>query len=140
MTRTVRLVDVDIDRFQELEQHQEAMLREFTLISIGAQTGSADGAPRQLLSRVDGLRERFAGQREAIFAQVREAARSGARSVTLEFELPDDADQTLLDTLAAYESADAYCSSGDLLTLACPPHVAEFRRRLYRDIVDQLRR
>lgn len=140
MTRRVRLAEVDVARFQELQQHQEAMLREFTLIAIGAQTGVAEGAPQRLLSRAERLRERFAEQREAVFAQVGEAARAGTGTVTLELELPEDAAEELLDTLRAYEDADAYCRSGDLLTLACPPDAAALRRRLYQDIVDQLTR
>lgn len=137
MTRRVRLAEVDIERFQMLEQHQDAMLREFTLISIGAQTGVAE-APQRLLSRVERLRERFAGQREAVGAQVAEAARTGACTVTLELDLPQGAEHELRETLQAYEAADAYCRSGDLLTLACPPDVAALRRRLYQDIIDQL--
>jgi hypothetical protein len=139
MTRRVRLAEVDIEQFHRLEKHQEAMLREFTLISLGAQTGVA-AAPQQLVSRVERLRERFAGQREAIFAQVGEAARAGARTVALELDLPEGAAQDLLDALRAYEEADAYCRSGDLLTLACPPDVAALRRQLYLDIIDQLTR
>jgi hypothetical protein len=136
--RRVRLERLDLARFVALEEHHEAMLREFALIAIGAETGQATQVPAQLLDLVGGLRERFAGQRELLFTQVRAAIGSGAATTDVELDLPSEAAPLLREVLEAYEAADDYCRSGELLTLTCPPEVAAFRRDLVTEITAQL--
>jgi hypothetical protein len=136
--RRVRLHDVDVRRFWELEQHHEAMLRELTLIAIGTESGSSDGTPAEVVQLVSRTRARFESQREGLFRSMREAAEAGEDTLTVELDLPASAAEAIRESVAAFDLADDYCRSGELLTLATPPGVAAFRRELCEQITGQL--
>jgi uncharacterized protein YerC len=137
--RRVRLRDVDVERLWQLEQHHEAMLRELTLIAIGAETGEAVATPQKVLRLVGRARDQLMAQREGLFEQARAATDRGDETVTLEIELPAEAAAVIEEAADAYDLADDFCRAGDLLTLASPPEVAALRRDLCARITEQLR-
>lgn len=136
--RTITLVDLPVRPFLELQHHQEEMLREFALIDVDRERGGAAGVPARLLELVTDLRTRYAVPRGAIVDAVDEAARRGDETVTVTVSFPAEAASQVKATCDAYEEADEYCRSGDLLTLATSAEVTALRRRLCDDIVAQL--
>jgi hypothetical protein len=136
--RHVRLRDIDVEQFWTLEQHHEAILREFTLIAIASEIGEPQATPQKVLKLVRRTRERFMAQREGVFKQVREATEDGAQTVTVTLDLPVSAASMIQEAADAFELADDYCRAGDLLTLASPPEVSALRRDLCARIVEQL--
>jgi hypothetical protein len=138
--REVVLADVPVRTFWELQHHQEDMLREFALIGIDREQGGADAVPVRLLELVGALRSRLASQRGQLIDELAAAAARGDETVTVSLSVPVAAAAGVKDTCDAYEEADAYCRSGDLLTLAASQDVAALRRAMCDDIVDQLTR
>lgn len=138
-TRRLRLADLSVPMFWRMQQHQDEMLREFSLLTIGQQRPSAPAVPARLLALVEGLRARYAGERGLLFETMRAAAERREETATVEVDVPTEAADHVAATLAAYEEADAYCRAGDhLLTLATPDDVAAYRRWVAEEIVRQL--
>lgn len=135
--RDVTLTDLPVTLFLEFQRHQDEMLREFALIDVDRQRGGAQEVPARLLELVTDLRSRLATTRAEILDAVDAAARGDDR-VTVTVALPVDAAGQVKAICDAYEEADEYCRSGDLLTLAASPEVAALRRRLCDEIRAQL--
>lgn len=136
--REVTLTDVSVETFWQLQRHQEDMLREFALIAFSHERGDGQAVPARLLELVTDLRARFSASRGALIDEMEKASREGADTITVTISLPVAAAASVQATCAVFEEADAYCRSGDLLTLAASPEVAELRRRLCAEIVAQL--
>lgn len=135
--RQITLV-VPVQTFCELQRHQDDMLREFALIEVDRLRGGATDVPARLLDIVTDLRSRFASPRGALLEQVAAAAERGEDLVTVTISVPVAAASAVKATCEAFEEADEFCRSGDLLTLAASPEVAALRRALCETIVDQL--
>lgn len=137
--REVTLVDVPVQTFWQLQRHQEDVLREFALIDSDRQHGGSADVPRALLDVVTELRSRLATQRSALMEELAAAAEQGKETVTVTVTLPVAAADQVAATCTAYERADEFCRSGDLLTLASTPEVVALRHELCEAIVSQLR-
>ncbi len=136
--RRVRLLDVPVAEHLRLREHEDAMLREFALISLNRDDPDAADLPQRLLTLVEGLRGRFVGLNESYDDELERAAQAQDDRVTLEVQLPATAGEALDRILLLFEEADEYCRQGRLLTLATPPEVASLRRWMVRQIVEQL--
>jgi hypothetical protein len=135
----VCLRDVDVELFWRMDQHHSAVLREFTLIAIGAAQDELSGPPGDLLRALGDLRARYAAPRGRLHELMRAAAEAGLETATVEVDVPTAAADGIEATLQAFEQTDEYCRGGQLLTLATAPDVAAFRRALSNAILAQLR-
>ncbi len=138
--RRVELTDVPVELYWEMEKQHAAMLREFALIAIGLDNPEVSDPPAQLVELIRDLRSRYGRQRSLAKQQLQDALHERLETVTVRLELPAQAALEVESALAAYEQADEFCRTGDLLTLASPPDVAAFRRRLFQGVAEQLRR
>lgn len=136
--RTITLTDIPVRTFWQLQRHQDEMLREFALIDADREQGGAAEVPARLLEIVTDLRSRFASPRNDLLEQLSEAAARGDERVTVTITVPAAAASAVAAMRDAYEEADEFCRSGDLLTLAAQPDVAAFRRAFAHEILAQL--
>jgi hypothetical protein len=127
-------VEVQASLLIESEEQIDELVRELELMELGARSGESVVPPRlgvlvsEVLDRVDEVRE--SARRQA--AEVLDAE---GRDATVELELPGPTAVTALVHL--YEllgEIDEHCARGELLTLAAPDHVGQFRR----DMVERL--
>lgn len=137
--RAVVLHDVSVPLFWAMERHHDEMQREFALIAIDRARGGAAAVPARLLQLVTDLRARYGRQRSVLLEAMQGAAERGDETVTVRVDMPAAAAEEVAAACATYEEADAFCRSGDLLTLSVPPEVGAFRRALCESIVAQLR-
>lgn len=140
--RRVRLLNLPVRLWVAAKQHNDELLREFTLIATA--TDATDSAARQelperLVSVITALRQQYgsgSGERdEKIFA----AHDAGIEHLDLDVELPANAAPALRGVAGLLDEADQFCSSGrHLLTLATPPQLLAYRRWYLGELVAQV--
>ncbi|HVM19887.1 MAG TPA: hypothetical protein VM307_08000 [Egibacteraceae bacterium] len=140
MTRMhdVALLDFPVAQFAQMQQHHDAMLREFSLIALGSD-GESTTTPRRLVSLAKEMFERH-GDAAAPFRQgVAEAVARGDAVTSLHLSIPYETLRWTEDFLMLFEEADEFCRDGQLLTPPSPPEVVEFRRWLAGELIRQIR-
>jgi hypothetical protein len=140
--RQVRLLNLPVRLWVAAKQHNEELLREFTLIATT--TATPDGTARQqlperLVSVITALRQQYGSgsseRDEKIFA----AHDAGIEHLDMHVELPAAAAPALRGVAGLLDEADAFCRSGQhLLTLATPAHLLEYRRWYLGELVAQV--
>ena len=106
------------------EAHNDALMREFALISLD---GQAPSLPRQLLELVDEIQRYFGPQVSASRAQIAAAVERGDAFIDLHIRM-HPRNRTFVERIVALlEEADRFCREGDLLTLAASEEVIRFR-------------
>lgn len=133
----VRLIDVPVEGFLRLQQQHDAMLREFSLIALGAD--DAGGVPRRILAVSAEVRQRFSFQSATFRQGVQQALERGAPVVTLELHVSLDTLRMVEDLLVLFEEGDLFCRQGQLLTPPSPPEVIQLRRWLVGEVIRQVR-
>jgi hypothetical protein len=133
------ILELPVQTFLQLQRHHEEMMREFALIDVDRERGGASDVPMRLLDHVTALRSRYASLLAVLQEQVAAAAGRGDEHITISLTTPVSAAAMIAATCDVLEEADAYCRSGDLLTLATTEDVARFRRSLCEGMVAQLR-
>jgi hypothetical protein len=138
--RQIRLLNLPVQLWVDAKQHNDELLREFTLIAT-AHDSPADGhaVPERLLAVITRLRQQYghgSGERDArIFA----AHEAGTRHLDMVVELPAAAAPALRNLAQLLDDADEFCRSGQhLLTLATPPELVAYRRWYLRELALQL--
>lgn len=134
----VRLTEFPVSRYLQMQQHHDAMLREFALIAVGAQDPEMHEVPRRLLELVAELGSRFAAANELRDA-VQAAYDRGERVITLELSIPPATLRYVEDLLVLFDEGDAYCREGQLLTPPSPPEVVAFRQWIVGELIRQVR-
>ena len=115
-----------IQLVQRAQTHMEAMRREFQLLVLG-DPAAADGPPARLLHF--SARFRATGEHPLVVTQqqLSDAAATGNNEIDLEFVVPADAVTAMLALRDEMAQADAWCRSGELLTLATPDDCVQLR-------------
>lgn len=132
---TVRIVDLPLAIYLAAQQHNDALMREFHwLIDRGAR----DGVPSRLVQLASEAHARFGAETAAIRAQVAAAVAAGRDRFDLKVDLPRAARPIVTELAELLDEADAYCQSGDLLTLASPPDLRRFRTWYLDQVLGQL--
>jgi hypothetical protein len=113
----VRLLGVPIRLWEQAAQHHAELIREFDLITLAGPHGHLE-PPQELILEIQahffGLAEQPATLRSTDPAD-------GAQTRDLEIAAGPEAADACRRLLARMEEADAYCSSGVLMTLPTPP-------------------
>lgn len=125
--------------YLEAEQHNDALLRELTLMVESARS-LPDGpeVPRRLLELAEEVRSELRTATDSIRTQVEEAIRQGAVTVDLAVAVPVTGWAILLRMADQLDEADRYCEEGQLLTLASSPTVRALRRWYVTEVAEQL--
>ncbi len=132
----VVLVGMPIDLHLRSVQHISDLRHELLIVRAGEEAGQRGHDPRltKLLDDIDPDGVAGAAGR----AQSEAARAEGRATVDLELDLPPDAAPACARMVAALEEADELCRELELLTLAAPPEVADFRRWVTAELVGQL--
>lgn len=134
----IALVDIPVDRFVQMQQQHDAMLREFTLIALGSPRGGS-GTSRRLVSLAEEMQVRFGESDPPFRAAVAAAKEQGDIVTTISMKIPFATLRWCEDFLLLFEEGDEFCRQGQLLTPPSPPEVAEFRRWLVGELIRQIR-
>ncbi|MPZ73660.1 MAG: hypothetical protein GEU74_10590 [Nitriliruptorales bacterium] len=132
----VALVDFPVARYAQMQQHHDALLREFALIATDLEDSRA---PRDLLRLANEIFERYGDAAEPFREGVAAAVERGDIVTTLKLSIPNSTLRWTEDFLLLFEEADEYCARGDLLTPAAPPEVVAFRRWMVGELIRQIR-
>ena len=147
MTATASLVQVHllglpVPLAAQARQHFEELLREFALITGGADTEVSDDQhlPVRLQQLVSSLRSQYGGANSAADERLEDAIDAGLETIDDHvLELPSEAGPAARSLDDLIDEADEYCRRGDhLLTLATPPECVAYRRWYLGQVVDQL--
>jgi anti-sigma regulatory factor (Ser/Thr protein kinase) len=117
------------------EAHNDALMREFALISLDDQ---APSLPRQLLDLVEEIQLYFGPQVSASRAQIAAARERGDSFVDLQIRMHPDNRAFVERVVVLLEEADRFCREGDLLTLAASDEVIRFRDWYLGQVLTQL--
>ena len=117
------------------EQHNDALMREFALISRDDQ---APSLPRRLLDLVAEIETYFGPQVSASRAQIAAAAERGEAAIDLHIRMHPRNRIFVERVVSLLEEADRYCQEGDLLTLAASDEVVRFRSWYLGEVLAQL--
>jgi GAF domain-containing protein/anti-sigma regulatory factor (Ser/Thr protein kinase) len=137
---TVHLGDVPTDLLLSAKAHVDNLVREFTLATGGALSGTTAVVPAHLSGLIETVVYRFSEARQAIKRQALAAAARGEERTRLTLELSAEAAEAGHEYLAALDEADNYARAARLLTLETTPQHRLFRRWYVESLVEQLRR
>ena len=132
----VSLVDFPVARYLQMQEHHDALLREFALIATDSGNSSAPG---DLLRLANEMFDRYGDAAGPFRDGVAAAADSGEVITTLNLSIPYTTLRWTEDFLLLFEEADEYAARGDLLTEPAPVEVTEFRRWMVGELIRQIR-
>jgi hypothetical protein len=138
--RQVRLLNLPVQLWVHAKQHNDELLREFTLIAT-AEEGLAEvhAVPERLITVITTLRQQYGQGSSERDARIFAAHEAGTRHLDMVVELPATAVPALRNLAELLDDADEFCRSGQhLLTLATPPELVAYRRWYLRELALQL--
>ena len=140
MAVEVRLLGLPLDVYRRMQQRNDELLREFSLIVLGARGGVTNGrVPERLLALTEEVRARFAPESAGFREQLDTAEARGDVFADIVSSLPADARDAIEKLGRLLDEADEFCKGGDeLLTLTTPPELLAFRRWLLGEVVSQI--
>jgi len=130
---TVHIIGLPLEVFRRASEHNDELLREFALIK---EDGS-EHVPARLLDLIDELRLRFGGFTEGPRSTIQQALDRGDAEVDIRYDVPEGIADGVQQLGVLFDEADAFCRSGDLLTLATLPESLAFRRWYLDEFVRQ---
>jgi hypothetical protein len=132
----VRILSLPIQLARRGREHNEGLMREFTLIQLGG--GDAFGVPHRLHELAEELTQRFAGFTAEPESQLAEAEARGDHEIDLVYHLPADVADAATRYGALLDEADEYCRRGEhLLTLVTPPDLLQLRQWFFEELIGQ---
>ncbi len=137
----VVMLDLPVEEWRRSQQHHDALLREFALIQAAADEPD-ESTPDQVPARVTALVHEL-GTRYGRFSvgpeeRLRRAVADGVERIDLTFRVPASSRDASLQLRALLDEADEWCRRGELMTLATPSDVVEFRNRYLDEFVRQI--
>ncbi|HXY94227.1 MAG TPA: hypothetical protein VEP49_17240 [Acidimicrobiia bacterium] len=133
----VRFVGAPVPLMLRATQHQQELIREFTLIQLSDERDKGD-VPERLLEVIERQRAEFAHLSFRRPDELAGAIERGDPLVDIEIDLPREARAAAVEVQALLVEADDFCRHGDLITLAAAPDVVQFRAWFLGEIVRQL--
>jgi len=135
----VELGEVPTEFLLAAKAHVDNLVREFTLLAVGAAEGATPPVPSHLAGLLEIITERFADARLSIKEQALRAAHANELRTNLCLELTSDAAEAGEEYLLALGELDEYCRAARLFTLETEPEHRVFRNWYVGQIVEQLR-
>ena len=132
----VRLLQLPVRVWAQAQEHTDALLREFALITSAVDEPGHE-VPRQLLELIAQLDARYAGLSKE--SELHDAAEAGLMVLDQVYEVPEEVVPAVQELDRMLDEADAYCAEGThLLTLASSDEVVRFRKWFLAQFVDQV--
>ncbi|MGQ0617871.1 MAG: STAS domain-containing protein [Acidimicrobiia bacterium] len=132
----VRIVGIPVALHRDVQEHAQALFREFQLI-LAREPDAA--VPARLLGLIDELTARYGNDNEAQSQAVADAAEAGVDSIDLVYSVPVAVAEAVEQLSALMDEADQYCRNGELLTLVSAPLDLAYRRWFLDEFVGQIR-
>lgn len=125
----MRLLRVPLRLWLRAEEHTDDLLREFALIQAGQARPEPHHVPARLLELVEVLTAAYADTSAAAEEQRNAGLAAGLATLDLTYPgVPMQVGAAASHIGQLLDEADEYCrTSGQLLTLAAPPDLREFR-------------
>ena len=142
MTATVRLLAYPVDLGMSTVEHIEDWMREFQLMALGREAGTATSdVPRRLQTMVDTLTRRYGAQLSEPDRVRAAAAARGQATVDLAYPAVDGAEgeAAVRGWQAMLVEVDDYCRAEDLLTLPRTPEQVRLQDWICEQFLCQLR-
>lgn len=135
----VRLLQLPVPLWAQAQEHTDALLREFALITTGTEVQTHE-VPARLLALIQRLDAQYSGMSAPQELALRDAAEAGQPVIEeLVYDVPVDVSEAAISLDRMLDEADAYCAQGQhLLTMASSPEVVRFRRWFLSQFVDQV--
>jgi hypothetical protein len=133
----VRFLQLPVATMLRSNAHTRELMREFALIELSDEQAKQGVRPR-LVDVVERHRREFSTIHFNGFDQVARAAERGDPEIDMEMELPPAAGPAALEMRATLLEADEFCRRGELLTLAAPADLVEFREWFLGEVVRQI--
>lgn len=136
---TVQVLAIPLDVYLEAEQHDDAVMRELTLL---LQSSSARGdleVPARLLEIAADVRAAFGPVITSVRVQVERALRRRRATVDLTLRAPVEGWEALRRLASQFDEVDRFCEAGNLLTLGSSRRLRHFRKWFAQQVADQLR-
>lgn len=132
----VRLLRFPLRAYARATEHYEDLFREFALMAASA-SEHRHAVPGRLTALIETLGRRYPLQAEAVEERAAALAR-GDLEGDFEITVPRSGAEAsaILDEML--DEADDYCRAGELLTLAAPVQVVEFRRWYLQEVIAQV--
>jgi hypothetical protein len=134
----VHLLGFPLPVYNRAAEHMDGLMREFTLLTRRPGEVANPAVPRRLRELIDALGQQYAGFTDAANARRDEAQAEGLEAVDLTYQVPPSIGPAAAALGAMLDEADEFCREGDLLTLATPPEVLEFRRWYLSEFTNQV--
>ncbi len=137
---TVRYLGVPVKAYLDLQQYNDALVRELELIGIGLDTAGASSAvePERLVRLVERFGAMFRESSDEYRDLVGAADARGETTVDIEVRAARSAVSAARAYVGLLEEAEDLCRSGVLLTPPPPAHVRSLRRWFVDQLVAQL--
>ncbi len=134
--RTVTMQGCPLELLHRARQHGEALVRELAFIVEGG--GDNTELPKRLLHVVERVRVRAGGLNTGAELAIDEALARGEEYIDFEVVMPVALGRGAPAFAALLDEIDAYCRSGELLTLETPVDVRAFQRWYLGEMAHQL--
>ncbi|MDQ1679685.1 MAG: hypothetical protein QOI42_544 [Frankiaceae bacterium] len=136
-TVEVRIMGFPLDIQQTANSWHDELLREFALVSLAAGDGTA--VPRRLLELVEATRAHYSEFTEDVEHAQLEMHAGGLHRGDFSYHVPPSIASACADLDDALDRAEAFCETGNLLTMRPPAVVTAFRRWMLGEFVRQIR-
>lgn len=137
-TTVIHLRGVPPSLYARVVARQDELLREFMHIAY-AQPEDRGSIPARLLALMEEVRTRHAASSARLREHLVAALDAGEECIDLALPAAPRMAEDARALLEAFEEADEYCRSGELLTLEAPAEVVEFRRWYLGEVIRQSR-
>ncbi len=142
MTTTVWLLDYPVELGMSTVEHIEDWMREFQLMALGRDAGTATSdVPQRLQAMVDSLTRRYGAQLSEPDRVRAAAAARGQATVDLAYPATDGAEgeAAVRGWQAMLAEVDEWCRTEDLLTLQRTPEQVRLQDWICEQFLRQLR-
>lgn len=132
------LRDYPLRLWAQQEEYTQELLREFSLLLIGEQSGRLrDEAPGQLVVLANLFQSRFGALLQSISAERQAAYDQGLDRIDSEIPLVQGTPDLLEQVRQVLAAADEFCKQGDLLLLPRPPHLVALSDWVHTELIAQ---
>jgi anti-sigma regulatory factor (Ser/Thr protein kinase) len=136
-SQRVQFLQVPVTVYLELQEHNDAILRELELLALLVDVGSPDAEVAPALEAlIERARAFFSVQREGFRQEVAAAAAEGAETIDLGGSYRIVSLPAVKEFLALFDDAEELCARQELLTPP-PPHDVIALRRFFADEMER---
>lgn len=136
-TIDIRLANLPIGLYQAMEQHNDALLREFALLGLTGGDGLQEGTAHSALETT-ALAARLPLRTAAVEADLQAALDGDQMSVDLRLVVPPEARDVCAALLVALDEADQLARLGGLLIPAALPEIRACRQWCLGEVIAQI--